>query len=164
MSEEWRPVPGWEYYEVSSLGRVRSLDKITPARGGGVQKKQGKVLRQQPVQGYLRVTVQGAGHRRTLKVHVLVLEAFVGPKPDVGQECRHLNGDSTDNRADNLMWGTRSENVLDQVFHGTHSMANKMTCPRGHPYDYIAPKSGQRACTTCRADATRRYRKKVDNG
>lgn len=64
--------------------------------------------------GYLTVSLYcGAKNtRETRYVHRLVLEAFVGPCPD-GMECRHLNDVRTDNRAENLRWGTRAENVND---------------------------------------------------
>jgi DNA invertase Pin-like site-specific DNA recombinase len=51
-------------------------------------------------------------------VHQLVLLTFVGPLPE-GQEVRHLNGDRSDNRLENLCYGTRKENANDAVEHGT---------------------------------------------
>jgi len=58
----------------------------------------------------------GRDHRY---VHQLVLETFVGLRPE-GMECRHLDGDPTNNHLENLKWGTRSENQKDAVKHGTH--------------------------------------------
>lgn len=51
-------------------------------------------------------------------IHRLVLEAFVGPRPD-GLEARHRDGDPTNNRLDNLLWGTSSDNENDKRRHGT---------------------------------------------
>ncbi len=70
--------------------------------------------------GYLRVTFIKKQRR---PVHQLVLEAFAGPCP-AGMEARHLDGNHLNNCADNLAWGTRSENALDRVRHGTQ--------PRSH--------------------------------
>jgi hypothetical protein len=58
----------------------------------------------------------GKGNHR--KVHHLVLEAFIGPRPD-GFEACHGNGDPTDNRVENLRWGTHEENHDDRAMHGT---------------------------------------------
>lgn len=52
-------------------------------------------------------------------VHAAVLAAFVGPKPSNNHCCRHLNGDSLDNRLENLAWGTFAENTADREAHGT---------------------------------------------
>jgi HNH endonuclease len=67
--------------------------------------------------GHLAVTL---GYKRRTKiyfVHRLVLLAFVGPCPQ-GMQCRHLNGDPTDNRVENLKWGTAYENAADAIRHG----------------------------------------------
>lgn len=55
----------------------------------------------------------------TKHIHQLMLDTFVGPCPR-GMECRHLDGNPLNNRIDNLVWGTRSENVQDMIGHGTH--------------------------------------------
>lgn len=69
--------------------------------------------------GYVYVDL-GKGNKEL--VHRLVLEAFVGPCP-AGMECRHLDGDKSNNRLDNLCWGTKSENYHDKVKHGTVNVA-----------------------------------------
>ncbi len=58
------------------------------------------------------------GVKRMIKIHHLVLEAFVGPRPD-GMEACHNNGDRFDNRPSNLRWGTRSSNRIDSYNHKT---------------------------------------------
>ena len=63
--------------------------------------------------GYLRVNPGG----QPTQVHRLILEAFVGPRPE-GMQCRHLNGDKTDNRIANLCWGTAKENADDNRRNG----------------------------------------------
>lgn len=68
-------------------------------------------------QGYLMVSL---GRRQRFLIHRLVLLAFVGPCPP-SQECRHLNGIKTDNRLENLSWGTRKENCADKKGHGTEN-------------------------------------------
>jgi hypothetical protein len=69
--------------------------------------------------GYLEVRPYHNGRARTRRVHQLVCEAFHGERPSPEHEVRHLNGERTDNRASNLRWGTKAENVADMVRHGT---------------------------------------------
>lgn len=114
MPEEWRPVVGYEgRYEVSSLGRVRSCTRVV-AFGSQKRTAVGRVLSPSTAHRYLSVNLS----RRPRRVHLLVLEAFVGLRPQ-GMVARHLNGDPTDNRIANLAWGTRKENSADMVGHGT---------------------------------------------
>lgn len=68
--------------------------------------------------GYLRVSLYYNKRLHKYKVHRLICEAFHGPCPE-GLECRHLNGDRTDNLAENLVWGTPAENQADRVRNGT---------------------------------------------
>lgn len=117
LTERWLPVPGWEsLYEVSDLGRVRSL----PRRGGRGWKG-GRVLKHYvgaSSRGYPTVSLsRGTGTQKTRQVHQLVLEAFVGPCPP-GQEARHGPAGKLDASLLNLCYGTRSENVRDRTRDG----------------------------------------------
>jgi hypothetical protein len=101
---EWRPTVG--NYEVSDDGEVRH--RVT---------QHVRKVRIDP-EGYAALNIWQARKLVRFKVHVLVIEAFVGPRP-AGLVVRHLNGCRTDNRRENLAWGTRSENCADMVTHGT---------------------------------------------
>jgi len=141
---QWKPVVGWEkFYRVSDLGEVLSIR--------GQRHLTGTAL---PI-GHLRVRLSAEGVRKSVLVHRLVLEAFVGPCPE-GSEARHLNGDPQDNRLVNLRWGTRSENILDQVEHGRHQAARRTTCSQGHPLDGRL-RDGRRYCKTCSRERRRVY-------
>ena len=118
-TEEWRPVVGHEgAYEVSSLGRVRSVDrKIWHSNGGGHWHKiTGRLLRPGRMNkfGHLSVAI---GRGNSLCVHYLVAQAFICPRP-AGQDVRHMNGDGSDNRLSNLQYASRSTNNRDRVLHG----------------------------------------------
>jgi len=118
MQEIWKPVIGYEgLYEVSNLGKVQSISR---------QGTQGKVLfvYPHPKSGYLITNISKNGIRKIKKIHHLVLEAFIGPCPK-GMECRHLNGNKTDNYFKNLAWGTRQENVYDKILHKTVKLTTK---------------------------------------
>jgi len=120
--EEWRPVVGYEgTYEVSSLGRVKSL--VRPGRRQEMVLKPGV-----DGGGYLNVGPCRDGISRTTEVHQIVAAAFLGPRPD-GLETRHLDGDQTNNAIGNLAYSTHAENEFDQVRHGTHPQASKTQCP-----------------------------------
>ena len=147
--EAWKPAPGYEgIYEVSDLGRVRSL----PRRDTKGRRVRGRVrtLTAGP-SGHQKVNLHRGGVGHSEKVHRLVALAFLGA-PSEGQEVRHLDGDPSNNKVDNLRWGTRSENIRDSVRHGTHVWANKTHCPQGHAYDegntYIRS-NGARMCREC---------------
>ena len=126
MKEQWKDIPGFEgRYQVSDAGRVRSVDRVAvfPAyvtksgtlRAASVRAFKGKVLRPGPMaSGHLSVAL-GRGNSR--QVHQLVLLAFVGPCPD-GHEVLHRDGVSSNNHRRNLRYGTRAENLRDDVHHG----------------------------------------------
>ncbi|HDY88505.1 MAG TPA: hypothetical protein ENH82_10410, partial [bacterium] len=116
MNEVWKNIPHYEnWYQISNMGRVKSL---TRKHRFGYSKKI-KILQPFPNhKGYLRVDLRKDGQRDCRQIHRLVLEAFVSLCPE-RMECRHLDGNPQNNRLDNLMWGTRSENQQDRIVHGT---------------------------------------------
>lgn len=162
--ERWLPVVGWEdLYEVSDLGRVRSL------RHRGIANPNhwygGKILKPQLVndQGHLCVTLSRPGvHQKKALVHRLVMAAFAGPCPE-GQEVRHLDGDPSDNRLIRLTYGTRQENMLDINDYGIHYNRAKTHCKWGHeftPENTRYDKRGYRWCRKCGARAMREWYQK----
>jgi hypothetical protein len=152
MIETWRPVVGFEgQYEVSDHGQVVSL------RSGD------RLVRKLHIDacGYLRVSFKVGDRTANRRVHSLVAEAFVGPRPD-GMVVRHLDGNQLNNRPANLRYGTQAENAQDMLIHGTQRNARKTTCePVGHPFNekntYVSA-SGIRQCRACRATRERARR------
>lgn len=114
INEIWHPIPGLEgYYEASSEGRIRSRDRLILHRGRGLQLRHGAILKQQHSCGYLNITLFG----KTYRVHQLVARAFHGPQPS-GTWVLHHNDIRQDNRADNLYFGSPSQNVQDAIRNG----------------------------------------------
>lgn len=118
MTEEWREIAGMSgRYEVSSHGRVRSI--WFKKRNIFGPETSPKVLRAFLNKGgYPCVDIPYPLGRRIMKVHRLVLLAFVGPEP-IGHEGAHLNGRRDDPRLENLAWVTRKENSSHRLLHGT---------------------------------------------
>lgn len=122
LSEEWRPVSGYEgVYEVSTRGRVRSLDRVVGTTPSGHPRQiRGRILHQH-MKGYRReypaVELSGDGHQRTFAVHTLVLETFVGARPE-GMLGLHVDDDKMNTNVENLYWGTSEENTLDRIRNG----------------------------------------------
>lgn len=109
----WAVVPGWDKYEVSDDGQARRL-------------KSGRLLKPDiDKRGRRRYTLCQDGRKGKFLAGRLVLIAFVGPCPE-GKECCHENGDESDNRAENLRWGTRLSNTYDKRRHGTQPRGGRV--------------------------------------
>ena len=155
-TEQWRPVLGYEgLYEVSDHGRVRSVTRVVTRRNGRAHTVTGNLRKQADMpKGHKRVTLVRDGAYKTHTVHSLVLTAFDRPRRD-GEVARHLNGTPDDNRIGNLKWGTGSENQYDAVQHGTHYLASKTRCKRGHALEgrnLLRSKNGRRICIACKRE------------
>jgi len=115
--EVWRSIAGYEGdYEVSNMGRVRALTMRN--RNAHKRLETPTIMKATKVGAYYRVQLCRRGKRRHITLQTLVLSAFVGGRPH-GMAARHLNGDPSDNRLENLAWGTYAENEADKRRHGT---------------------------------------------
>lgn len=115
--EEWRPVAGFDGYEVSSLGRVRSW---RPVNGRGGLASEPRIRRLATNRGGYRICqMMQDGLLRPRFVHHLVLDAFVGPRPTMMHMACHWDGDRANNLPGNLRWGTAKDNSQDSIRHGT---------------------------------------------
>lgn len=120
---EWRAIPGWEHYQASDQGEIKSLGRWRQSvryKDHMMWWKERILKPQRHKNGWLRVTL--TGHKST-RVHRLVALAFFGPAPFTGAVVRHLDDNPRNNVPDNLRWGTQKENVHDaqrngQIFGG----------------------------------------------
>jgi hypothetical protein len=105
-TEEWCDVPEYDgKYQVSNLGRVRVMKKITSPRR--------KPLIRRPqvnTSGYYSLSLSLNGKRSMASIHSLVAQAFLGERPE-GYEVNHIDGNKLNNRVDNLEYCTRSQNI-----------------------------------------------------
>lgn len=120
---EWRPVVGFPGYEVSNMGEVKSLARTVYRGDTSVR------LNEKRIAGVLKrnttgrpiarvVTLRRDGKTYHVRIHRLVLEAFVGPCPPSMEGC-HNDGNPDNNWLGNLRWDTHEANREDAVRHGT---------------------------------------------
>lgn len=135
--EEWRHIRGFEgVYQVSNLGRVRSLDRVSVFHQSGRKVSRpikGKLREPADRLGYETVHLNREGKPKAMQVHRLVAEAFL-PNPENLPFVLHWDDDRKNNRADNLRWGSASDNSFDAVRNGRHPWAKKTHCKRGHEF------------------------------
>lgn len=123
-NEAWRPIPGIEGYEASTLGRIRSVDRVLELMGrwGPMSRfHRGKILRlKRKPNGYgLTYLCFYAGGRSYPQVNRAVCWTFHGEPPSDKHEAAHLDGRTENNQPENLTWKTPKENAADKVRHGT---------------------------------------------
>lgn len=107
IDEIFKPIPGFPDYEVSNMGAVRSL-----------KRRAARILKTPPDnKGYQQVVLCHNGHSVHTRVHVLVMLAFVGPRPD-GLEICHNDGIPGNNQLLNLRYDTHSANMQDCIAQG----------------------------------------------
>ena len=111
LVEVWKSIMGYEgLYEVSNLGRVRSLDREI-VRYNGTHIKRGKMKAICNISnGYKGVNLCKDGKQKTHKVHRLVAQAFL-PNPNNLPQVNHKDEDKTNNRVDNLEWCNNEYNI-----------------------------------------------------
>ena len=108
--ENWKNVPGFDGYQVSDMGRIRSF------RSGGRIVEESHYLSTKSSR-YVEVNVFRDGKRNHVRLAYLILLSFVGERPK-GAVIRHLNDVKADNRLSNLVYGNQVENKQDQIRNG----------------------------------------------
>lgn len=152
----WVPVRGAEdSHLVSNDGQVKSVDRyiVKSNRWGSTTTclHRGQILKPIPrgQRGYPSVTING----RIRYVHTVMLESFVGPRPE-GMQGLHWDDDPAHNVLSNLRWDTPGANQSDCVRNGNHPEAKRSRCDAGHEYvpGSFRMAGNTRICLECRRD------------
>lgn len=124
--EIWKDIIGYEgIYQVSNMGRVKSLDRMVKHSKGGYAKAKGKMIKTTIMpNGYIRVGLAVKGKCKGFYVHRLVAEAFL-PNPHNKEHVDHINTIRDDNRVDNLRWVTRKENANNPITLERYTIHNR---------------------------------------
>jgi hypothetical protein len=133
INEQWLPIPGWEgFYSVSDKGRIRSEERIINEKRPAHWKPKSYIISEKILnptlmddgKGYWRVSLSKNSKIKYVYIHRAVAWAFIGIQSK-GIEVRHLNGNSQDNKLENLAYGTKSDNIKDAKIHGTFPLLEK---------------------------------------
>jgi len=120
MGEVWRDIKGYEgIYQVSDLGRVKSLEREIIRSDGKPTYQKECILKPKTDRGYLRVGLRNLGKRKFFSIHKLVLLSFNIPNPENKRTVDHKNEDKLDNRLENLRWATHKEQIEYAMETGT---------------------------------------------
>lgn len=119
--EVWKDIEGYEgLYQISNLGRVKSLERKIKRRNDRIQTVKERILKLNlNKEGYHTVKLHKKGKGKTYLVHRLVANTFI-TNPDNKLEVNHINGVKNDNNVNNLEWNTRKENMRHAVDNRLH--------------------------------------------
>jgi len=101
--------------------------------------------------GYRMVVFRVSGRQRKVFLHSLMLKVFVGPRPTLKHQARHMDGDITNNHIDNLAWGTPLDNHADKKRHGTTASGSQ------HPMAKLTESDVEAIMTYCRVGISGRW-------
>ena len=133
--EIWKPIKDYEgIYEISNLGRVKSLIRLKKGAKNITYLIKEKILKQNfDKDGYCIINLYKNSKLKTFKIHRLVAECFI-KNIDNKKQVNHINGIKHDNRLENLEWCTTSENVIHALrtglkipLKGENCKASKLT-------------------------------------
>ena len=124
MEELWKHIEGYEDYEISSLGRVKSLARLTTTKNRSVPER---LLKPNVMRGYRCVTIRKDNNVKVFRIHRLVIEHFGEKQPSEEYQVNHIDGDKSNNRIDNLEWVTPRENTLHAINTGLRHNPSEQT-------------------------------------
>jgi len=133
--EVWKDIQGYEgIYQVSNLGRVRSLDRTMVLESGKIRRDKGVILKsiKHKTKGYCYVSLSRGGYFKRFLIHRLVAQSFL-ENNDNKPQVNHINGDKNNNSVENLEWCTEIENIH-------HAMNTGLLVRKSEQYDGMRKK------------------------
>lgn len=132
--EVWKDIKGYKgIYQVSNMGRVRSLDRMVPhdrtgKHGTGQRRIKGRMMSTKEIKtAYLTVTLSRGRPSIPTYVHRLVIETFV-PRAKGKRHCNHIDGNKHNNKLSNLEWSNKRENAIHAVKMGLIKICKPIKC------------------------------------
>lgn len=163
MTEEYRPVPGFEtHYQVSNLGNVRSIDRTITDTRGVLRSMRGKQLSAAShADGYRYVNLRiGSDVQNVVNIRQLVAAAFLGhPLHDRSKVIVNRNDDRADDRAENLTLVDGRSFRAELVARARESITAREVCGRGHKMVEENIYEPGRRCRACHLGRSYVYRK-----
>lgn len=117
MIEEWKPIVGFDDFEISTLGRIRRMST-------------GMYYKSNNAEIWI--------NKKFCQVGRLILETFIGPPPDKDSKARHLDDNRENNTLSNLAWGTQKENIHDALRNGVFGAKGRVQPPEERRLKSIA--------------------------
>lgn len=139
MEEIWVDIKGYEgLYQVSNLGRVKSLERTVKHSSGGDKIVKERILKGScNNNGYVIISLNKNGNKKSFAIHNLVAKAFI-PNEDNKPYVDHIDTNKTNNKVDNLRWVTEKENSNNEL---TRKHISKNRKGKGILYGIDNPKS-----------------------
>ncbi len=130
--EEWKPIADYEgYYEISSYGRVKSVERVVehPSLVNGAKYKTipERIRKPNIMKGYHCVSLAKDGKYKVYRIHRLVIEHFGEAQPSEEHQVNHIDGDKGNNHIENLEWVTPKENTCHAIKNGLRHNPNEET-------------------------------------
>lgn len=119
-NEVWKDIPNYEgLYQVSNLGRIKSITHFVENKTtyGGIYTVRGKIINPKVDKGYYRCSLTKNKEKKMVAVHRMVAMAFI-PNPENKPFINHINGNTKDNRMENLEWCTQKYNIQQSFKNG----------------------------------------------
>ena len=130
MKEIWKDIENYEgYYQISNLGRVKSLNRTVKRSDGRVEYRKGTLMKtrisnsnkakNKNASDRESITLNKDGNTKYHLIHRLVAKAFI-PNPENKKTVNHIDGNPLNNIVTNLEWATYSENVKHAYDNGLY--------------------------------------------